>query len=112
MTQEGLKKASTLFSKRYEHCFIISSVFFLQIEKITTGNKRHTPITFGNDSPTKRIKDESKGGKREIYTPPSGKYSSNISANYGNRGRFRGNRTGGRGGFRQRGRAAWRKSSY
>ncbi|KAK0183348.1 hypothetical protein PV327_001399 [Microctonus hyperodae] len=80
-------------------------------EKIIVGQKRHTPITFGNDnSPHKRGKEEYKGGKREIYTPPSGKYSSNISSNYGNRGRFRGNRSGGRGGFRPRGRGTWRKN--
>ncbi|XP_074108268.1 apoptosis inhibitor cassowary [Cotesia typhae] len=80
-------------------------------EKVATAQKRHTPITFGNGSPTKRSKEEHKGGKREIYTPPSGKYSSNISSNYGNRGRFRGNRSGGRG-FRPRGRGTWRKNSY
>lgn len=54
-------------------------------EKVTTGQKRHTPITFGNDGGSnKRNKDENhKGGKRELYTPPSGKYSSSISSNYG-----------------------------
>lgn len=84
-------------------------------EKVTVGQKRHTPITFGNDkSPVKRNKDDNnKGGKREIYTPPSGKFSSSISPNYGNRGRFRGNnRAGGRGGFRPRGgRGQWRKNN-
>ncbi|XP_034937056.1 apoptosis inhibitor 5 [Chelonus insularis] len=81
-------------------------------EKSNSAQKRHTPITFGNgNSPIKRGKEENKGGKREIYTPPSGKYSSNISSNYGNRGRFRGNRSGGRG-FRPRGRGTWRKNSY
>ncbi|XP_043267437.1 apoptosis inhibitor 5 isoform X2 [Venturia canescens] len=82
-------------------------------EKVSVGQKRHTPITFGIEtSPNKRNKEDNKGGKREIYTPPSGKYSSNISSNYGNRGRFRGNRAGGRGGYRPRGRGNWRKSSY
>lgn len=81
-------------------------------EKNSSSQKRHTPITFGNDSSTsKRNKDE-KSNKREIYTPPSGKYSSNISSNYGSRGRFRGNRSGGRGGYRPRGRSTWRKSFY
>lgn len=80
-------------------------------EKSSPGQKRHTPITFGNDNaPNKRSK-EDKGNKREIYTPPSGKYSSNISSNYGNRGRFRGNRSGGRGGYRARGRG-WRRNTY
>lgn len=58
----------------------------LQSEKVAVGQKRHTPITFGNEkSPIKRSKEDnnSKGGKREIYTPPSGKFSSNISSNYG-----------------------------
>ncbi|XP_011064219.1 PREDICTED: LOW QUALITY PROTEIN: apoptosis inhibitor 5 [Acromyrmex echinatior] len=75
-----------------------------------SAQKRHTPITFGNDnSPNKRNK-EDKNSKREIYTPPSGKYSSTIS-NYG-RGRFKGNRPRGRGGFRTRGRGSWRKNFY
>ncbi|XP_012286250.1 apoptosis inhibitor 5 [Orussus abietinus] len=86
------------------------------LEKATVAPKRHTPITFGNDSTSnKRNKDDTnsaRSNKREIYTPPSGKYSSNISQNYGNRGRFRGNRSGGRGGFRPRGRGAWRKNTY
>lgn len=54
---------------------------FFQNEKNST-QKRHTPITFGSDNTNKRIK-EDKNSKREIYTPPSGKYSSNISSNYG-----------------------------
>ncbi|XP_063989229.1 apoptosis inhibitor 5 [Diachasmimorpha longicaudata] len=85
-----------------------------KVEKTSSIQKRHTPITYGNGGgPPKRHKDDKPGGKREIYTPPSGKYSANISSgNYGNRGRFRGNRTGGRGGFRPRGRGGWRKNSY
>ena len=54
------------------------------MEKVTPGQKRHTPITFGNgSSPNKRNKEDGKSTKRELYTPPSGKYSSNISSNYG-----------------------------
>ncbi|XP_076278620.1 apoptosis inhibitor cassowary [Lasioglossum baleicum] len=79
-------------------------------EKNSSAQKRHTPITFGNDSNSNKRSKEDKS-KREIYTPPSGKYSSNISSNYG-RGRFRGNRSGGRGGYRPRGRGAWRKNFY
>ncbi|XP_032686694.1 apoptosis inhibitor 5 [Odontomachus brunneus] len=79
-------------------------------EKNST-QKRHTPITFGNDSNTNKRMKEDKNNKREIYTPPSGKYSSNISSNYG-RVRFRGNRSGGRGGYRSRGRGTWRKNFY
>ncbi|KAM0731900.1 Apoptosis inhibitor 5 [Formica fusca] len=78
-------------------------------EKNST-QKRHTPITFGNDNGSNKRSKEDKSNKREIYTPPSGKYSSNIS-NYG-RGRFKGNRFGGRGGFRSRGRGSWRKNFY
>ncbi|XP_033216197.1 apoptosis inhibitor 5 [Belonocnema kinseyi] len=83
-------------------------------DTVKSGQKRHTPITFGNgSSPNKRNKDDGKTNKRELYTPPSGKYSSNISSNYGNRGRFRGNKPGGRGGFRQRGgRGGWRNKPY
>lgn len=64
-------------------CTLIFNILILfQNEKNST-QKRHTPITFGNDNNTnKRIK-EDKNSKREIYTPPSGKYSSNISSNYG-----------------------------
>lgn len=82
-------------------------------DKTVSGQKRHTPITFGNDSSlNKRNKDDMKNNKRELYTPPSGKYSSNISSNYGNRGRLRGYKQGGRGGFRQRGRSSWRNKPY
>ncbi|KAI4489840.1 hypothetical protein M0804_004022 [Polistes exclamans] len=81
-------------------------------EKNSSSQKRHTPITFGNDSSSSKRNKEDKSNKREIYTPPSGKYSSNISSNYGSRGRFRGNRSGGRGGYRSRGRSTWRKSFY
>ncbi|XP_071877606.1 apoptosis inhibitor cassowary [Bombus fervidus] len=79
-------------------------------EKHSSAQKRHTPITFGNDSNSNKRSKEDKS-KRELYTPPSGKYSSNISSNYG-RGRFRGNRSGGRGGYRPRGRGTWRKNFY
>ncbi|XP_014213934.1 apoptosis inhibitor 5 [Copidosoma floridanum] len=108
-------------------------------DKITIGQKRHTPITFGNGNSitssnsnnsnnhasNKRMKVDSVRNNK-IYTPPSGKYSSNISSNYGNnRGRFQNNQrynnnngrvnsgrgTGG-GGFRPRGRGSWRKNSY
>lgn len=57
---------------------------FFQSDTVKAGQKRHTPITFGNgSSPNKRTKDDGKTNKRELYTPPSGKYSSNISSNYG-----------------------------
>ncbi|KAI4501949.1 hypothetical protein M0802_002631 [Mischocyttarus mexicanus] len=52
-------------------------------EKNSSSQKRHTPITFGNDSSSSKRNKEDKNNKREIYTPPSGKYSSNISSNYG-----------------------------
>ncbi|XP_014234899.1 apoptosis inhibitor 5 [Trichogramma pretiosum] len=100
-----------------------------KIDKVTTGTKRHTPITFGNgnskdnhdntNNSIKRIKLDNQRNK-QLYTPPSGKYSSNISQNYGNRGgrfqnqnRFQNNKmNGGRGGFRpNRGRGAWRKNN-
>ena len=58
--------------------------YVFQGEKVATGQKRHTPITFGSDgNSSKRIREENRNTKRELYTPPSGKYSSNISSNYG-----------------------------
>ncbi|KAJ8676376.1 hypothetical protein QAD02_012163 [Eretmocerus hayati] len=98
-------------------------------EKVTTGTKRHTPITFGNGStnsnsnhngsPNKRMKEDNSRNNKQLYTPPSGKYSSNISSNYGNRGRYQNQNQNrynklGRGGYRPRGgnRGSWRKNSY
>ncbi|XP_058804520.1 apoptosis inhibitor 5 [Phymastichus coffea] len=93
-------------------------------EKVAVGQKRHTPITFGNGnsnannhhSANKKPKEDTPRNNKQLYTPPSGKYSSNISSNYGNRGRFqnRYNKVGGRGGgFRPtRGRGTWRKNPY
>lgn len=45
------------------------------------GTKRHTPITFGDSkgSPPKQQKKFVKESK-ELYTPPSGKYSNKVSS--------------------------------
>nr|CAD7396725.1 unnamed protein product [Timema cristinae] len=45
----------------------------------SSGQKRHTPITFSSDSPSsKHYKTEK--SQREIYQPPSGKYSTKVSS--------------------------------
>lgn len=81
------------------------------------GQKRHTPITFGESgSAQKQSRTENKGGSRELYTPPSGKYSNKVSsyAPPALRGRGRGGRVGGgwsRGSFRG-GNRGWRRVSY
>lgn len=71
-------------------------------DSASSGLKRHTPITFSSgESPPK----QSKGDKpqREMYIPPSGKYSNKVSGYMPQRGRGRGRP---RGGFRGRG---WRR---
>lgn len=72
------------------------------------GQKRHTPITFGDSGvPQKQSRNETRN--RELYTPPSGKYSNKVSS-YAPpqiRGRFRG-RARGRGSFR--GNRSWRRN--
>ncbi|KAG8230758.1 hypothetical protein J437_LFUL009818 [Ladona fulva] len=65
------------------------------------GQKRHTPITFGESPNSKHLKSE-----REIYQPPSGKYSNKVSSYTPRRGRGRG---GPRGGFSNRGGRGWRR---
>ncbi|XP_046395437.1 apoptosis inhibitor 5 isoform X1 [Ischnura elegans] len=65
------------------------------------GQKRHTPITFGDSQNSKHLKSE-----REIYQPPSGKYSNKVSSYTPRRGRGRG---GPRGGFSSRGNRGWRR---
>lgn len=89
-------------------------------EESRSGTKRHTPITFNdnNSSPTKQKKTSKEA--KEIYTPPSGKYSNKVSSytpgRGGNRprgGNFRsggGGGGGGRGKFR--GGRSWRRQSY
>ncbi|XP_075235301.1 apoptosis inhibitor cassowary [Lycorma delicatula] len=82
------------------------------------GQKRHTPITFSDSaSSQKQSRSESKGSTRELYTPPSGKYSNKVSSYTppAMRGRGRGGRMGGggwsRGSFRG-GNRGWRRVSY
>lgn len=72
-----------------------------------TPKKRHAPITFTSDSP-KPTKQSKNSAAQKMYSPPSGKYSSNVSlpnrSNFGNRSRNNNNkfRNGGEGkrGFR------------
>ncbi|KAJ9601059.1 hypothetical protein L9F63_000794 [Diploptera punctata] len=66
------------------------------------GQKRHTPITF-SDSPKHMKTDKS---QRELYQPPSGKYSNKVSSYVPSQQRGRG-RGRGRGGFR--GNRGWRR---
>lgn len=47
-------------------------------DTVRAGSKRHTPITFGADSP--KHARTSISNQREIYTPPSGKYSNKVSS--------------------------------
>lgn len=102
-------------------------------DTVRAGNKRHTPITFGADSP--KHARTSISNQREIYTPPSGKYSNKVSSyskfscaagkmshiffpcskfvfvlfTVPQRGGMRGIRSRGRG-FGGRGRGAWRRN--
>ncbi|KAK6626015.1 hypothetical protein RUM43_006319 [Polyplax serrata] len=78
----------------------------------TIGSKRHTPITFGENksSPPKHKKGLKES--KELYIPPSGKYSNKVAGyvpTRGGRGRS-GFRQGGRGKFR--GGRTWRRMSY
>lgn len=77
---------------------------------IKAGNKRHTPITFEGETSPKHPRT---GGTnpREIYTPPSGKYSNKVSSYMPQRGGVRGNRSRGRG-FGGRARGGWRRNNY
>lgn len=77
------------------------------VQKVELGQKRATEDTTSG-SPPKKSSAGPKRDARQIYNPPSGKYSSNLSNfNYEQRGAFRGSR-GGRGwgarGNRSRGR--------
>ncbi|CAG2056907.1 unnamed protein product [Timema podura] len=80
----------------------------------STGQKRHTPITFSSDSPSsKHYKTEK--SQREIYQPPSGKYSTKVSSYTPYQQQSRGGRARGRGGFRGttrgfRGGRNWRRN--
>ncbi|XP_034250943.1 apoptosis inhibitor 5 isoform X2 [Thrips palmi] len=78
-------------------------------DSVRSGSKRHTPITFGADSP--KHPRTSISNQREIYTPPSGKYSNKVSSYMPQRGGVRGTRSRGRG-FGGRGRGAWRGRNY
>ncbi|XP_047003170.1 apoptosis inhibitor 5 [Schistocerca americana] len=73
-------------------------------ESTSPGQKRHTPITFtsGDSSASKQPKTDK--SPRELYQPPSGKYSNKVSSYTPTRGRGRGR---GRGGFR--GNRGWRR---
>ncbi|GBP03841.1 Apoptosis inhibitor 5 [Eumeta japonica] len=63
---------------------------------VTSGQKRHQPITFDNGDEKVSPQKRSKSGDRNLkmYTPPSGKYSSRLSSGARfvgpNSGRFRG----------------------
>jgi hypothetical protein len=66
---------------------VIFSVLFVSLqdravvsETVRAGSKRHTPITFGEDSPKQPRTSSSSQSQREIYTPPSGKYSNKVSS--------------------------------
>uniref|UniRef100_A0A8C2RKU8 Apoptosis inhibitor 5 n=1 Tax=Capra hircus TaxID=9925 RepID=A0A8C2RKU8_CAPHI len=77
------------------------------VQKVELGQKRASEDTTSG-SPPKKSSAGPKRDARQIYNPPSGKYSSNLSNfNYEQRGAFRGSR-GGRGwgarGNRSRGR--------
>lgn len=76
-------------------------------DSVRAGNKRHTPITFGGASP--KHARTSISSQREIYTPPSGKYSNKVSSYMPQRGGVRGMRSRGRG-FAGRGRGVWRRN--
>lgn len=51
----------------------------LQRDGPSAGQKRHTPITFTSDSPAYKHPKTDKS-QREIYQPPSGKYSNKVSS--------------------------------
>ena len=51
----------------------------LQRDGPSPGQKRHTPITFTSDSPAYKHPKADKS-QREIYQPPSGKYSNKVSS--------------------------------
>lgn len=44
----------------------------------SAGQKRHAPITFSDDSGNKHGRTDAR--PRELYHPPSGKYSKNVSS--------------------------------
>lgn len=71
----------------------------------STGQKRHTPITFSSDSSGNKHPKTDKS-QREIYQPPSGKYSNKVSSYVPSqqRGRGRGRGRSFRGG------RGWRRS--
>ncbi|EEB10656.1 Apoptosis inhibitor, putative [Pediculus humanus corporis] len=76
------------------------------------GVKRHTPITFGESKSSPKQKKTLKGYK-EVYTPPSGKYSDKISGYIRGRGNLSVSRLGGGGGRGKfRGGRTWRRMSY
>uniref|UniRef100_A0A1B6EI71 Apoptosis inhibitor 5/fibroblast growth factor 2-interacting factor 2 n=1 Tax=Cuerna arida TaxID=1464854 RepID=A0A1B6EI71_9HEMI len=80
----------------------------------SAGQKRHTPITFSDDSGALHKQSRTEARPRELYQPPSGKYSKNVSSyspsQIPRRGGFRGWPRGG-GGFRG-GNRSWRRGSY
>uniref|UniRef100_A0A1B6KHU5 Apoptosis inhibitor 5/fibroblast growth factor 2-interacting factor 2 n=1 Tax=Graphocephala atropunctata TaxID=36148 RepID=A0A1B6KHU5_9HEMI len=81
----------------------------------SAGQKRHTPITFNDDSGALHNKHSRTDVRpRELYQPPSGKYSKNVSSYSPSqgprRGGFRGRVRGG-GSFRG-GNRSWRRGSY
>jgi len=51
----------------------------LQRDGPSAGQKRHTPITYSSDSPANKHPKTDKS-QREIYQPPSGKYSNKVSS--------------------------------
>jgi hypothetical protein len=51
----------------------------LQRDGPSAGQKRHTPITYSSDSPANKHPKTDKS-HREIYQPPSGKYSNKVSS--------------------------------
>jgi hypothetical protein len=51
----------------------------LQRDGPSAGQKRHTPITYSSDSPANKHPKPDKS-QREIYQPPSGKYSNKVSS--------------------------------
>jgi len=58
-------------------CLAIS--VHLQRDGPSAGQKRHTPITYSSDSPANKHPKTDKS-QREIYQPPSGKYSNKVSS--------------------------------
>jgi hypothetical protein len=51
----------------------------LQKDGPAAGQKRHTPITYSSDSSANKHPKTDKS-QREIYQPPSGKYSNKVSS--------------------------------